>query len=38
MRAIRAYVHDIDPPAADTVHAKCRAELSEINFAYSGTP
>ena len=37
-RAIETYVRDIDPPDAETILARYRAELPETYVAYSGTP
>ena len=38
MRAIETYVRDVDPPNADAILAKYRADLGETHIAYSGTP
>jgi hypothetical protein len=38
MRAIETYVRDVDPPNADAMLAKYRADLGETHIAYSGTP
>jgi hypothetical protein len=38
MRAIETYVRDVDPPNADTILPKYRAELVDTHVAYSGTP
>jgi Protein of unknown function (DUF3500) len=38
VRAIETYVRDINPPDADAILAKYRAELAETFVAYSGTP
>jgi hypothetical protein len=37
-RAIDTYVGDIDPPDAERILARYRAELAETYIAYSGTP
>lgn len=38
MQAIATYVTDIDPPDAQTILAKYRAELPQTYIAFSGTP
>jgi hypothetical protein len=38
MRAIETYVNDIDPPNAERILAKYRAELVDTYIAYAGTP
>jgi hypothetical protein len=38
MRAIETYVRDVDPPDADAILKKYRAELGETYVGYSGTP
>ena len=38
LRAIETYVHDIDPPDAETILKKYRSELADTYVAYAGTP